>query len=144
MTFRVLPRFVLSFALVLCLPHSFAAANDPGLRLDWKANYLTISGDKLPGREMKVLYIEAYCRPGSTNRKWEQTVIGHESRLLSKSPDGKQLVLECKLKDGVLVRHEITAGADEIAFHITATNPTEKASDAQWAQPCVRVDAFSG
>jgi hypothetical protein len=121
-----------------------SAADDRAMRLAWKDSILTISGPDLPGREMKVLYIEAYCRPGSTNRKWEQTVIGHRTRLVSQSEDGHALVLECTLKDGVKVRHEVRAGADEVDFQLTATNPTEKPSDAEWAQPCVRVDAFSG
>ena len=58
-----------------------------------------------PGREMKVHYIEAYCRPGSTNRKWEQTTIGHTTRIVSS--DAKRVVLESTLSDGVKVRHEI-------------------------------------
>jgi hypothetical protein len=120
------------------------AAADLGLSLSWKDNYLTIRGERLPGREMKVLYIEAYCRPGSTNRKWEQTTIGHRTRLVSAAPDGKQLVLECTLNDGVTIRHEISAGADEVNFRLTATNPTDKPSQADWAQPCIRVGAFSG
>src|SRR5690349_1175955 len=136
-----LPIFVL---VVLVLGCQCLADADLGLRLAWSKNILTISGTGLPGREMKVLYIEAYCRPGSTARKWEQTVIGHTTRLVSIDPDGKRLVLECTLKDGVIVRHEIRAGADEVSFQITATNPTKKASEAQWAQPCVRVDAFTG
>jgi hypothetical protein len=93
---------------------------------------------------MKVLYMEAYCRPGSTDRKWEQTTIGHTTRLLSADANGKRLELQCTLSDGVIVHHDIRAGADEIVFNIEASNPTDKASEAQWAQPCVRVDAFAG
>ena len=131
-------------ALLLCVLASAPclAQTDLGLKLAWKDNYLTITGDKLPGREMKVLYIEAYCRPGSTKRKWEQTTIGHKTRLVSS--DAKRVVLECTLSDGVKVRHEISAGADEVDFRITATNPTDKDSAAHWAQPCVRLDAFTG
>jgi hypothetical protein len=122
-----------------------AAQTDLGLRLAWKDNMLTISGGPgLPGREVRVHYIEAYCRPGSTRRDWRQTVIGHRTRLVSAGADGKRLVLECRLNDGVTVRHEITAGADEVDFRLTATNPTDRPSDAQWAQPCVRVDKFTG
>ena len=137
------PTFLAALALWVMLS-SPCLADDLGLRLSWKDNYLTIAGDKLPGREMKVLYIEAYCRPGSTNRKWEQTTIGHGTRLVSATPDGKRLALECTLNDGVKARHEITAGADEVSFAITATNPTDKESAAHWAQPCIRVGAFAG
>jgi hypothetical protein len=121
-----------------------SAGDDRNMRLAWKNNILTISGPDLPGKEMKVLYIEAYCRPGATDRKWEQTVIGHRTRVVSQAEDGHSLVLECTLNDGVKVRHKIRAGVDEIEFLLTATNPTDKASEAQWAQPCVRVDAFTG
>src|SRR5687768_12438840 len=97
--------------LLACARTVSAAGGDLGLKLAWRDNYLTISGEKLPGREMKVLYIEAYCRPGSTARKWEQTTIGHTTRLVSADPDGRRLKLECELKDGVKVRHEILARA---------------------------------
>ena len=139
---RVLPSLLL--CVLVCGRCLADAGPDLGLRLAWQDNYLTISGDKLPGRQMKVLYMEAYCRPGSTRRKWEQTTIGHTTRLVSEQPDGRRLVLECTLNDGVKVRHEITAGADAVDFRIAATNPTGKPSDAHWAQPCIRLDAFTG
>jgi hypothetical protein len=138
MTSRLIAVVLLVFAA------SSRAADAPTLRLTWKDSILTIAGPDLPGREIKVLYIEAYCRPGSTDRKWEQTTIGHKTRLVSAAPDGHSLVLECTLRDGVVVRHEITAAADNVDFHITAHNPTTQASQADWAQPCVRVDAFTG
>src|SRR6476660_9096950 len=127
-------NFLLPLLLIVIFHGQCLAEKDLGLRLAWSKNILTISGAGLPGREMKVLYIEAYCRPGATHRKWEQTVIGHTTRLVSVDPDGKRLVLECTLKDGVIVRHEIRAGADEVTFQITANNPTKTASEAQWAQ----------
>src|SRR6476661_8088727 len=99
-------------------------ADDLGLTLSWKDNYLTIRGEKLPGREMRVLYMEAYCRPGAHGRKWEQTTIGHKTRLVAADADGKRLELECVLNDGVVVKHEITAGADVVDFRLVATNPT--------------------
>jgi hypothetical protein len=48
------------------------------------------------------------------------------------------------LDDGVVVDHEIRAGRDEVEFRLTAKNPTKTPSLAHWAQPCVRVDAFTG
>jgi hypothetical protein len=128
----------------LILTTAPAAEAEGALKLSWRDNYLTVTGDNIPGGEVKVWYIEAYCRPGSTRRPWEQTVIGHTTRLVSAAEDGKRLVLECDLKDGVKVRHEITTGADEVIFHITATNPTDKPSQAHWAQACVRVGPFTG
>ena len=137
--------FFVALALAfLFAPTAPAADDDPKMRLAWKDNYLTISGPNLPGREMKILYIEAYCRPSATNQKWEQTTIGHKTKLLWAADDGHALALECTLSDGVKVKHEISAIADEIDFRLTASNPTDKASAVQWAQPCIRVDAFTG
>ena len=33
---------------------------------------------------------------------------------------------------------------DEVDFRLVAHNPTDKASLAHWAQPCIRVDKFTG
>lgn len=114
------------------------------IRLDWEANFLTIRAPRLPGDELKVHYLEAYCRPGSTDREWGQTVVGHKTELLSRGEDGRRLELRCQLSDGVVVEHVIRAGAGEVTFDLTASNPTDKASEAHWAQPCVRVDRFTG
>src|SRR5689334_5892452 len=130
----------------LCLAFgSFCEAAEPlGLTVSWDKNFLTIRGDKLPGREMKVNYIEAYCRAGSTDQEWGKTVVGHTTELLSAGEDGKSVKLRCTLKDGVTVLHEIRAGDDEIDFRLTAHNSTDKASEAIWAQPCIRVGEFTG
>jgi hypothetical protein len=116
----------------------------PQLSIRWENNMLTITGPGLPGNEMEVWYLEAYCRPGSTDREWEETVIGHKTTLIEATPDGRTVKLQCKLTDGVTVDHVITAGHGEVDFQIVARNPTAKASQAHWAQPCVRVGAFTG
>ena len=120
------------------------AAPSP-LTLSWEKNYLTIHGPKLPGGTMQIHYIEAYCRPGSTDADWvRHTKIPHKSELLERSDDGRILRLRCTLESGVTMDHTITAGQDEVDFRVTAHNPTDKASDVHWAQPCVRVGEFSG
>lgn len=118
-------------------------AGESTLKLHWDKNYLTIRGD-FPGREMKILYLEAYCRPGSTDRDWGQTVIRHRAELVSASADGKVIRLKDTLADGVTVEHTITAGKDEVDFRLQARNPTLEESQAHWAQPCVRVENFTG
>lgn len=123
---------------------SLSAAEPLGLTLSWDKNFLTIRGEKLSGREMQIMYLEAYCRPGSTDRDWGKTVIGHTTELLSTTADKKKIKLKCTLKDGVTVIHEIRAGDDEVDFRLTAHNPTDAASEAHWAQPCIRVDKFTG
>lgn len=104
---------------------------------------LTITGKNFPGKEMKVNYLEAYCRAGSTDRNWGKTVIGHKTELISKDKNGKNIVLKSTLKDGVTVIHKIRAVADGIEFRLTVKNRTKKTSEAHWAQPCIRVDQFT-
>lgn len=115
----------------------------PPLTIRWAENFLTIRGDRLPG-EIRINYLEAYCRPGSTDRDWGQTVIGHKTELVSASDDGRTIELRDRLNDGVVVTHRITAGDDEVDFRLVAHNPTDRASQAHWAQPCIRVDKFTG
>ncbi|MBI1368914.1 MAG: hypothetical protein GC162_09710 [Planctomycetes bacterium] len=131
--------------LLLLLVSVAAIADEPAtLRATWDKNTLTIRGPKLPGGAMNVNYLEAFCRPGSTNRDWRGTVIPHKTQLVSAADDGTSLVLRSTLDDGVTVEHVITAHADHIDFALTAHNPTDHASLAHWAQPCVRVADFAG
>lgn len=132
------------FCLALVAAEAIHAA-EPGqpLSIAWEKNYLTIGGD-FPGSELKILYLEAYCRPGSTDRDWGETVIPHRAELVSKSADGRTIKLKDTLADGLLVEHTITAGTDEVDFQLSAHNPTDKPSAAHWAQPCMRVDRFTG
>ncbi|HUE71292.1 MAG TPA: hypothetical protein VMP01_10450 [Pirellulaceae bacterium] len=136
-----------TFALVMitsCFAANLARAVDSApLSLAWDKNFLTIRGN-FPGEEIKIMYLEAYCRPGSTDREWGQTVIKHEAKLVSISDSGRIIRLRDKLADGVVVEHTITAGADEVDFQVVAHNPTDKPSEVHWAQPCLRVDKFTG
>src|SRR5262249_58910039 len=116
----------------------------PALSLSWEREMLTIRGKHLPGGELPVWYIEAFCRPGSTRRDWKQTVIPHRTRLVEAAPDGRRVRLRSELDDGVFVDHEIRAGDDEVDFRVVATNPRQTESHAHWAQPCIRVDRFTG
>lgn len=120
-----------------------SAANN-GLTIHWEKRFLEVRGDFIPGGPIRTHYLEAYCRPGSTDRDWNETVIKHESELVDASDDGKRIELEDRLADGVVVRHVIEAGTDDVTFTVTATNPTSTESQAHWAQPCMRVDGFTG
>ena len=138
----MLRRIFLSICLLAsALPA--LAAEPAGLTMSWEKNYLTIRGD-FPGKELKILYLEAYCRPGSTDRDWKATVIPHTAEQTQASADGRTIQLRDRLADGVIVEHTLTASADEIDFRLVAHNPTAKASEAHWAQPCIRVDKFTG
>jgi len=142
-------RNVLAFAavmgaLLMSGGECRSAESETRLTIAWKDNFLTIHGEHLPGKDIRINYLEAYCRPGSTDREWGETVIGHKTELLSADKDGRTLRLKDTLRDGVLVEHTITARDDEIDFRLVAHNPTDKESQAHWAQPCIRVDGFTG
>lgn len=131
--------------VILMLQVGSLFAQEPsGLQIEWENNFLTVSGKNVPGNEVRIWYLEAYCRPGSTDRDWKETVIGHRTELVSTDESGKRIRLRCRLRDGVVVDHEITAGKDEVDFRLVAHNPTDRASEAWWAQPCIRVDKFTG
>ncbi len=118
---------------------------EAGLTLAREDNWLIIRGDKLPEGEVRVNYLEAYCRAGSTDADWVgHTLVPHETELASLTPDGRRMELQCTLEDGLIVQHRITAGRDEVDFRLVAHNPTDERSEAHWAQPCMRVGPFTG
>ena len=120
------------------------AEEPPRLTLAREANWLIVRGAQIPGGEIRTNYLEAYCRAGSTDADWGQhTVIPHRSEVVS-AGEGKIMRLRDTLADGVIVEHTITAKSDAVEFELIARNPTDKASEAHWAQPCVRLSAFTG
>jgi hypothetical protein len=147
---RVFSRgfFVAAAAVIvivgLCPRLSAAAAAERELTLSWEKEILSVHGKNVPGGVLEIWYIEAFCRPGSTNRDWSKTVIRHKTELLSRSPDGRSIKLRSRLDDGVVVDHEIRAGGDEVDFQVVARNPTAAKSAAHWAQPCIRVNRYAG
>src|SRR5688500_2932551 len=74
----------LAFVLTL-VGISSAIAQQP-LTIGWTNNMLRISGPQVPGQYFDTWYLEAFCRSGSTQRKWEETTIPHETKLISASP----------------------------------------------------------
>lgn len=124
---------------------SVLAQEKPTLTLARDANWLHIRGAHLPEGGIKINYLEAYCRAGSTDADWRQhTFVGHKTELVSLSEDKKVMKLRCAVNDGLTMDHVITAGDDEIAFDLTVKNPTDHINEAQWAQPCVRLGTFAG
>jgi len=116
----------------------------PGLRIAWRENVLSIRGAHLPVDRIDVTYLEAFCRAASHDRDWNETVIPHETVLLSADTEGTRLQMESRLSDGTVVSHRLSAGADEIRFELTAHNPTDGESGVHWAQPCIQVGSFTG
>lgn len=142
----LLVRLILAFGGVLFAATSIHAQTSPanGLTISWSKRYLEVDGPHVPGGPIRTHYLEAYCRPGSTDRDWHETVIPHTSELVAATDDGKRIELLDRLEDGVVVKHVIVAGIDDVTFTVTAHNPTSVASEAHWAQPCMRVDGFTG
>ena len=112
------------------------------LTISWKENFLRINDDRNPGGALEVWYLEAYCRPGSTDREWNETVIDHKTKLLSATET--EIKLRCQLADGVIIDHLIKAEGDKVSFRLIAKNPTGQKSEAHWGQPCIRVGEFTG
>ena len=135
-------KYFIVFLLILGSLSTLAQTRD--LTLAREKNYLVIQGPHLPKGEIRINYLEAYCRPNSTTADWHDTTIGHTTELISLSADKKTMKLRCSVKDGVIVNHTITASRDDVTFAITAQNPTATVSAAHWAQPCIRLGDFTG
>ena len=122
-----------------------AETKSHGLSLSRQDHWLIIGGPQVPGGEIRINYLEAYCRAGSTDADWvTHTVIPYTNEFLSMSDDHRVLRLRDTLADGLIVEHTITARDDEVDFRLEARNPTSKRSEAHWAQPCVRLGDFTG
>lgn len=113
-----------------------------GMQIAWDKNYLVVSANGLPGGDVRIHYLEAYLRSGSTNQDWRKSMIPHQTRKVSATP--KRIVLQCRVDPKVVVDHVIEAGKDDVTFTIVAKNEGEGFADVQWAQPCMRVDKFMG
>ena len=136
---------VLFLVLAGLMSGNALAADARRLTLDREENWLIIRGSQIPGNEIRINYLEAYCRAGSTDADWvSHTKIKHQTTLISLRADGRQLRLRDSVADGLIVEHTITAHADEVDFQLTAHNPTARRSEAHWAQPCVRLGGFTG
>lgn len=119
-----------------------AAAGD--VTVAWTNNMLTVNSLKIPGERVETLYLEAFCKKGSTNRTWDKTTIPHSTKLLRAAEDGSVLELESDISGLARVHHVIRAVADGAEFRLTVTNLTNEAQDIDWAQPCMRVNRFTG
>src|SRR3954467_4617069 len=93
----------------------FVGASAHALTLAWTNNFLTISGANIPGGTIRVLYIEAFCRSGSTDRDWNETVIPHKTTILSSSADQKHLEF-LTTAENIEAKHSVQADEDEVEF----------------------------
>ena len=114
------------------------------LRVDWRDNRLTILSPDLPGGQVELLYLEAFCRRGSTHRRWEDTVIPHRTVRLDGVGPTKAIRLRTELPGPVEVLHRIRAETGRVRFDLTLRNLGSEPADVEWFQPCIQVGAFSG
>jgi len=111
--------------------------------LSWTNNLLSISSPKLPGGKLDILYLEAFCHKGSTQRDWGKTVLRHKTVLVSNAP--QHLGFRTQVVPDVEVLHEVRSSADEVDFQFTFNNRGTNAVDLEWFQPaCIRVAEFTG
>ena len=141
-------RHVCLFLLlaVLLFSRTPASAAKPELTLSYEApHWLVIHGDHIPGKQVRINYLEAYCRANSTDADWvKHTVVKHEAQLISLNEEKTVLRIGDRVSDGLIVEHTIKAGREEIEIVISAHNPTNQTSEAHWAQPCIRLGDFTG
>jgi hypothetical protein len=117
----------------------------PDVTIARDGHWLDIKAPHVPGKEIRINYLEAYCRAGSTEADWiKHTMVGHTTELLSAPAGGREIKLRCQVKDGLVVDHDIRAVSDGVTFELTVNNPTTHANEAEWAQPCIRLGDFAG
>jgi hypothetical protein len=141
-----MPRFLRSAPFLLlaaCAGRPAEPRFRPELRLDWEKNILSVAGE-FPGGKIETLYLEAYCRSGSTRRKWGDTVIPHRTELVERSEDGHRIRLRDTVQGGVVADHVIRAEPGVVVFETVAVNRGPEYVDAVWVQPCIRVGAWTG
>src|SRR5260221_12734682 len=96
-----MPLLVLTGALAFSPASHFADGKDAGLTVRWEKNFLRIGGRHVPGGEIEINYLEAYCRPHSNDLDWGQTVIPHVAEKLSVRKDGTVIKIRDVLRDAV-------------------------------------------
>ena len=140
------PRVRCLSLFIACLTQfAQGASTASGLTLSWTNNLLTVAGPNLPGGRLDIWYLEAFCRSGSTQRDWRQTVWPHKTSLISTDADHQHLRFLTQVEPSVEVRHEVRAHNDEVEFEFKLTNQGSEAIDLNWFQPaCIRVAQFTG
>ena len=138
------PFFVRTTACLFLALLPFSLVARENLAVGWTNNMLTISSPDMPGGAIAINYLEAFCRSGSTQQKWEKTIIPHRTELLELVKPGRHLRLRSRVEGGVEVTHDIHSHGDYVELNLVATNSSDQAVDVQWFQPCMRVDRFTG
>ncbi len=136
-------HWALGFGIWSVLSAPSLVLADEGLVLNWTNNLLTISSPKLPGGQLDIWYLEAFCRKGSTHRDWGRTTLPHKTVLLS--GDQHHLRFRTTVQPEVEVLHDVFARIDEVEFRFELHNWGSEPVDLEWFQPaCIRAERFTG
>src|SRR2546429_6963624 len=108
-TYGQLAGLLFFICVLLAGPPAIAAGPTGGLTIAWTNNMLAISGRNIPGGNVDIWYLEAFCRSGSTRRDWRQTTIPHKTGLVSADKNGRRLQLRTLVTPNVEVLHDIRA-----------------------------------
>src|SRR5438105_2262095 len=84
------------------------AALSAQLQITWTNNLLSVTGARLPGGQLDVWYLEAFCWPGAHNREWRQTTRPHKTTLLT-NENNHVLRFRTLVESNVEVTHVVTA-----------------------------------
>lgn len=113
------------------------------MTLSWTNNLLTVSNANLPGGKLEIWYPEAFCRKGSRDRDWGETVLPSKTVLLTNSPHG--LSFRTTIEPGVELLHDVAAYNDWLEMIFLFHNHGTNSVDLEWFQPaCIRVADFTG
>jgi hypothetical protein len=122
---------------------AYSVTEDESLHLSWTNNLLTVASPKLPGGKLDIWYPEAFCRKGSTDRDWSETVWNQKT-VLGRATSN-DLYFRTTIESDVSVGHHVAARANEITITYCLYNTGKVAIDLEWFQPaCIRVGAFTG
>ncbi len=137
--------FICMFGFIQCFkkPSKITSKYSAKLRIFWKDNVLTISDDKLSGKKMDILYLEAFCKTKSTHRNWEETTIPHKTELISTEDNNTYIKLRTIVEPNIEITHDIRTQKDEVEFNLILHNKGKTMVDIDWFQPCIHVDNFT-
>ena len=82
-----------------------------------------IHGDQVPGKQVRINCLEAYCSAKSKQASWvKHKVVKHEAQLISINENVTVLRLLDRVSDGLIVERAIKAGREEIEIVISEKN----------------------
>ena len=101
-----------------------ASAAKPELIFSYETpHWSVIHGDQVPGKQVRINRLEAYCSAKSKQAGWvKHKVVKHEAQLISINENVTVLRLHDRVSDGLIVERAIKAGREEIEIVISEKN----------------------